>query len=155
MPQNPTTRALRSPLRMAWSNMRCRCYNVSAPWYGNYGGRGIVVCTRWNESFQAFADDMGPHPGKGYSLDRIDNEGNYEPGNCRWANRLVQNRNSRHVRWITIDGETRNLRDWLLLKALHPVTYHRRVRDGMTPEEALTMPIHGKVSVPPYHGAYI
>lgn len=98
---------------------------------------------------------MGHPPGKGYSLDRIDNDGHYCPENCRWANKVVQNRNSRRLRWITIDGVTRYLTDWIIIKGMHPMTFHQRVRDGMTPEEALITPLRRKVFEPAYYGAYI
>lgn len=145
----------RSSLYAAWSHMRSRCRNESHPYYSNYGGRGIGVCERWDRSFEAFQADMGHPPGKGYSLDRIDNDGHYCPENCRWANKVVQNRNSRRLRWITIDGVTRYLTDWIIIKGMHPMTFHQRVRDGMTPEEALITPLRRKVFEPAYYGAYI
>jgi hypothetical protein len=73
--------------------MKTRCLNSNSPQYANYGGRGITVCQRWIASFDAFLEDMGQRPDPSLSLDRIDPDGNYEPGNCRWADRTTQARN--------------------------------------------------------------
>ena len=81
-------------LYWAWCSMMARCYYPRYKGWKNYGGRGITVCKRWHK-FENFAADMGSHPGKGWSLDRIDNNGNYEPNNCRWATSLMQGRNTR------------------------------------------------------------
>lgn len=85
----------------AWRSMRERCLNPTHHAWKSYGGRGIIICERWNDYIN-FAADMGPHPGKGWSLDRIDNNGNYEPGNCRWATNKMQGRNTR-VTKLTVD----------------------------------------------------
>lgn len=78
-----------------WSAMKQRCYNKKAPVFKNYGGRGITVCKEWLDSFEAFYKHVGPKPSPELSLDRIDNDGNYEPGNCRWATRSQQQGNKR------------------------------------------------------------
>lgn len=83
------------PTYLAWVNMRQRCLNKNKQDYNYYGGRGITICDRWIESYANFLEDMGERPNSKYSLDRIDNDGNYEPSNCRWADKLTQmvNRN--------------------------------------------------------------
>lgn len=81
----------------AWADMIGRCENPNLPRWKNYGGRGIKVCKHWRESFVAFLEDVGLAPGQKYSLDRIDVNGNYEPGNCRWATPSQQMKNTRHL----------------------------------------------------------
>jgi hypothetical protein len=81
----------------AYHSMMQRCYTVTSKAFCNYGERGISVCDRWRESYANFRSDMGPRPSPKHSLDRIDNSGNYEPRNCRWATNTEQNRNKRGV----------------------------------------------------------
>jgi hypothetical protein len=82
---------------IAWQNMKQRCYNKYRPGYEWYGARGIIVCDRWKNSFQFFLEDMGPKP-FGLTLERNDNDGNYEPNNCKWATQSEQRDNRRCVR---------------------------------------------------------
>lgn len=78
-----------------WASMKRRCINPRSTNYPGYGGRGIQVCDQWMNSFECFLSNMGIRPSKGHSIDRINNEGNYEPGNCRWATASEQQRNKR------------------------------------------------------------
>jgi hypothetical protein len=86
-----------------WTGIRTRCYNRRCKAYRNYGGRGIVMCERWRSSFLAFFADMGPRPSRRHSIDRINNEKGYEPGNCRWATWTQQNRNYRRCKLTESD----------------------------------------------------
>lgn len=85
-----------------WKAMLARCENCDDPAYKNYGARGISVCGRWH-SLDNFAYDMGDKPSAAHTLERIDNDGNYEPGNCKWATRIEQNNNQRPKRKRAID----------------------------------------------------
>lgn len=86
----------RTPEYGSWSGMNKRCHNPNNRAYPDYGGRGIQVCPEWRESFEAFYAHIGPKPGPGYSVDRINNDGNYEPGNVRWATAKEQANNRRN-----------------------------------------------------------
>lgn len=91
------------PLYTVWQSMKNRCRQQSNPQWKDYGGRGISVCERWENSFQNFTADMGPRP-PGYVLDRIDNDKGYFPENCRWVDRVTSQRNTRVVRKVVVEG---------------------------------------------------
>lgn len=94
-----------------WKGMFSRCNNQNTPGYKNYGGRGIRVCIRWHD-FENFIEDMGCRPPGDMSIDRINVNGNYEPGNCRWATRKQQARNKTNTVYLTYDGETKSAAEW-------------------------------------------
>lgn len=115
--------------------MRHRCDNPMCKDFPRYGGRGIRVCDRWR-SFEAFYADMGDRP-EGTSLDRIDSNGDYEPGNCRWADRPTQNNNRRVTRLLTIGAVTRPLSDWSRDAGLPNRVVSHRLDRGWEPRRAL------------------
>lgn len=91
-----------TPEYRCWKGIKERCTNKAKAAYPRYGGRGIEVCDRWLHSFENFYADMGPKPSRGHSIERINNNGHYEPDNCRWATSAEQNRNRRNNRMITM-----------------------------------------------------
>lgn len=116
----------------AWLNMRDRCLNPRAKSWPDYGGRGITICDRWRESFENFYADMGDPP-PGTSIDRIDNERGYEPGNCRWTTMDVQGKNRRRVVRIEFDGRNQTLKEWGTELGLSWVAIRERYRRGESP----------------------
>lgn len=129
-----------SPTYVSWAGMITRCTNPRAKQFGTHGARGIRVCEHWRE-FENFLADMGERPSMKHSIDRIDNDGHYEPGNCRWATIEVQNNNTRHNKRLTFDGRTLNVKQWSRETGINYTTLHDRLNRGWSVERALTEPI--------------
>lgn len=130
--------AMKAECGIYWLMMR-RCFKKDSPAYASYGGRGITVCDRWKGSVANFIEDMGRRPSADYSLDRIDNNGNYEPGNCRWATNLEQSNNRRSNRFVTIGEATMTVAQWSRqpgVKRNRHLIGHR-LNKGLSPEEAI------------------
>ena len=124
-----------------WAQMVRRCHSPNAARYADYGGRGIEVCSRWRESVLHFIEDMGRRPGPGYTLERIDNDGCYEPGNCRWATRTEQARNKRSNRQLTFRGQTQPISAWAEETGIDNAAIRRRLEIGWSISDALTQPV--------------
>jgi hypothetical protein len=112
-----------------WTAIRDRCTNANSKSYSNYGGRGIKVCERWRE-FSAFYADMGPRPSRAHSIDRIDVNGNYEPGNCRWATASQQARNTRKTLYLEFRGKRLPMADIADMIGVTYSTLENRLRRG-------------------------
>ena len=124
-----------TPIYDAWKNMRRRCSYQPHPEFHNYGGRGISVCERW-QNFENFKADMNPRP-DGHSIERIDNNGNYEPSNCRWVPRNEQPRNTRRTKFLTLNGRRQCLSAWSRERGIPLNTLAYRVSKGWTAKRAL------------------
>ena len=121
-----------------WNSMKGRCYNSDDKAYKYYGGRGIKMCDRWKNSFALFLEDMGERPSKNYSIDRVDNNGNYELSNCRWATRQEQANNKRDN--IMIGNQT--LTQVCKERNLPYITIYKRIKEyGWSIEDAINIPI--------------
>lgn len=131
----------------SWADMRNRCNNPNHARYSSYGGRGIKVCERW-DSYEAFEQDMGLKPSK-MTLERIDNDGDYEPGNCRWATYRAQNKNKRTTTTYTCYGRSHTIEEWAKIVDIPRTTLSQRIHHyGWDIQTALEAPLQSKVNVP-------
>lgn len=129
----------RTPTYRSWYGMQTRCYDPQYRSFHRYGGRGIIVCPRWL-IFENFLADMGERP-PGTSIDRINNDGNYEPDNCKWSNQIEQNNNTSQNQFFTYKGETLTIAEWARKYDIPMQRLHSRLRNaGWDIEKALTTP---------------
>ena len=136
----------KSPEYCSWYNMIQRCTNRNNTHYDRYGGRGITVCDRWRH-YPFFLEDMGSKPSDKHTIERINNDGNYEPGNCRWATRAEQSRNTAQNRMVTYLGETLTLTEWAERLGVQQKVLAHRLDRGWPLERALTKPANRAISV--------
>jgi hypothetical protein len=124
-----------------WQAIKRRCFNKNDNRFKDYGGRGITVCKRWADNYQNFLSDMGLPPTRNHQIDRIDNNGNYEPSNCRWVTQTQNSRNKRNNRLITAFGKTQTLVEWEEETGIAAPTIRRRIdKYCKTAEEAVSVP---------------
>ena len=129
------------PLHRVWTGMKTRCYNPNSNSYKNYGARGICLCDEWANDFEAFytwAISSGYR--EGLTIERLDNDGIYEPDNCIWISKGEQSKNRRFCHKITIGHETKNLFDWCRQYNIQPSTAINRIKSGWSEEDAITKP---------------
>lgn len=127
-----------------WATMKARCQNPNSHKYARYGGRGIRVCTRWQE-YENFIADMGRRPSAEHSIDRIDLEGDYEPSNCRWATAKVQQSNTSRSRRISVDGVAATIAEWARGCGVYYSKILVRLNMGWTPAESIGWEIRALV----------
>ena len=141
-PERSTTHGMvNSPEYKSWAMMKDRCTNPNNPRYANYGGRGITFDKAF-ETFEGFFAELGPKPDPTYTIERIDNNKGYEPGNVRWATRAEQNRNKSNNWFLTHNGKTQTLSEWAREVGIKEVTLDARLRRyGWSVERALTTPV--------------
>jgi hypothetical protein len=134
---NSTHRMSRTAEHSSWSKAKSRCHAPTDAAFADYGGRGIVMCERWRNSFETFLADMGPRPSPKHSIDRIDVNGNYEPGNCRWATAKQQANNTRRTRFVTAFGLTQPPAAWADQCGITRGALTQRLWNGWPIERAL------------------
>jgi hypothetical protein len=145
---NVTHRMIHTPEYRSWAHIRSRCTNPNVPAYPNYGGRGIVMCDRWLNSFENFYADLGPKPTPAHTIERIDNDGPYAPDNCKWATRIEQANNKRSNVFVTYQGITQSVPDWCRQLGLPYARISTRIEKGMPPEEAFSSALIANTGTP-------
>ena len=133
----------KTPEYRIWLKMKARCYVPSNPGYAYYGSRGIGIDERWL-TFDNFYLDMGPRPSPKHSIERRDNNGPYTPDNCVWATVEQQANNRRNTHHITFDGQTLTISEWAKQLGLSRKLIYIRLRNGWTPQQAFTLPLHAR-----------
>lgn len=131
----------RLPLYRVWTSMISRCNDPRRPDYYRYGGRGITVCPRWLNSLKDFCSDMGERPTPKHTIERIDNDGNYELSNCRWATMKEQSLNTSSNHRVEYAGEVKTLFEWSVALGLNYSTLNSRFQRGWSPRAAFETPI--------------
>ena len=133
----------RSRIYNEWRSMKARCLNPHKKCYADYGGRGIMVCQEWQDSFEAFRDWAIAN---GYqdnlTIDRIDVNGNYEPSNCRWVTNREQQNNKRNNHLLSFNGKEQTIAEWAEETGLDWMVIYDRIRNGWTVERTLTEPLN-------------
>lgn len=130
-----------TPEHKTWIEMKYRCQTPTAPYYDRYGGRGIQVCEGWSKSFEVFLAAVGPRPSPDHSLDRINNDGNYEPGNVRWATSFQQQNNRSTTPMLTIRGETLSASEWAIRVGVPRYLIANRLRRGWDHDRCVFEPV--------------
>lgn len=130
-----------------WRSMKERCSSPNSQFFYAYGARGISVCERW-QKFENFYEDMGDRPSDSHSIDRINNDGNYEPGNCRWATAKEQARNKKKTKMATYKDVTKPVSEWIEILGLKPAVIYDRLRRGWPTKEAFELAINPSQRLP-------
>lgn len=134
----------RTPEYRTWASMKERCYDPKQVGFHAYGGRGIKVCDRWYHSFDSFLADMGRKPSSAHSIERRDNNGDYEPSNCYWATLIEQANNKRSNRVIIYNGKSRTVAQWGRELGIPGSVIRSRIYSGWAAEKALTQQLRGR-----------
>lgn len=120
-----------------WAGIKQRCLDPGNPSFANYGGRGITICSEWSDSFERFFADVGPAPSRKHTIERVQNNIGYRPGNVVWATRVVQANNTRRNRRLTIGGETLTMSQWARRAGIAPHALLHRLSRGWDPATAV------------------
>ena len=142
-----------NPIYKLWSAIKDRCFNPDSKHYHRYGGRGITMCDAWANDYAAFASDIGERP-EGMTLDRIDNNGNYEPNNVRWATKQEQANNRVTNVFVTHEGLTMSLADWARHKGWKYGLLTSRWKNGLRGEELLAPPEYERGKLVEFRGEF-
>jgi hypothetical protein len=137
---SPSLHSIATKEYALWAAAKRRCFSKKDSNYSYYGGRGISMCARWKNSFENFISDMRPRPSSKHTLDRIDNNGNYEPTNCRWATRKEQLRNTRVTIFVEHEGKRIALADLVQQVGVSMAMVRYRIQHGWELDDALLIP---------------